>query len=363
MRIGIDISQLVYKGSGVSRFMKGLVKTICENDQENNWIFFFSSLRRSLEKDVEKQISKKGFNLIKYPLPPTLLSLLWNNMHVIKIEQLIGKLDWFITSDWTEPPTNCKKATIVHDLAFLRYPETVDGKIRKTQFKRLERVKKESKIIFADSKATKNDLVKFLDILNSRIVVNYPGVEINKPKQQQINKSLTKFKIKKSFILSVGKIEPRKNIKKLIEAFVQLKTNKYELLIVGPEGWGAKPNSLRNVRFLGYVSDEELSALYSRCICFAYPSIWEGFGYPIIEAMKLGTPVATSNNSSLKEIGDGAALLFDPFNISDIKRALKKMIEDGDLRNELIKKGSERAKIFAWKKYYQTMIKSLKNEN
>ncbi len=351
MRIGIDISQIVYKGTGVSRFTEGLVKAICEYDKRNEWVFFFSSFRQSLDVSIEKLINSRGWKVTKMKLPPTGLSITWNDLHILRIETIIGKLDWFISSDWTEPPATCKKATIVHDLVYLRYPETVDPLILKTQIKRMAWVRKESALVLADSLATKDDLIELLNLKDKKIVVNYPGIEI-----KRANK---KIEIKKPFILTVGKIEPRKNINRLIEAFEGLNLKNVELLIVGPEGWDQNIKVGKNVRFLGYVSDDELHALYSSCLFFVYPSIWEGFGYPILEAMSFGTPVATSNTSSLKEIGKNTALLFDPMKVNEIKNALHKLASDKKLREELSHKGRERAKEFTWKRYYDVMIKAL----
>lgn len=370
MKLGIDISQIVYKGTGVARFTSGLVNAILDFDKTNNWLFFFSSFRRSLDREIENKILKKGHKLIKWKLPPTCLSFLWNDLHNFsKILNskffILNSLDWFITSDWTEPPLNVKKATIVHDLAYLRYPETVDNKIITTQKKRINRVKKESNIIFADSNSTKQDLVNLLKFDENKIKLNYPGVTVSKPSKEQINLTLKKYFLKRPFILSVGVIEPRKNINRLIGAFSKLNYSNIDLLIVGPPGWDdlKQFNNLTmkqlNIRFLGLISDLDLYSLYSSCLFFIYPSIWEGFGYPILEAMKLGAPVATSNTSSLAEIAKDNALLFNPFSVEEIFGCLKNLIENKPLRDKLTQKGLEKSKIFTWKLYLDKMLKIL----
>lgn len=351
MRIGLDISQIVYKGTGVSRFTEGLIKAVCTFDKTNEWIFFFSSLRQTLDNRIEKLIEDKDWKIIKMKIPPTALSIMWNDVHVLKIESLMGKLDWFISSDWTEPPADCKKATIVHDLVYLRYPETVDQLITKVQRKRLNWVNKESLLIFVDSQTTKEDLVQLLEIDTKRIIVNFPGIESSEIDRKALPK--------KPFVLTVGKIEPRKNLNRLIEAFEKLNQNNVELLIVGPQGWGENIKITKNVRFVGYVTDEKLHELYVSCLFFIYPSIWEGFGYPVLEAMNLGVPVATSDTSSLKEIGENSALFFNPMKIDEIKNTMRQLISDEELRKELSRKGKERAKHFTWKKYYDVMIKAL----
>ena len=374
MKLGIDISQIVYAGSGVARFTNGLLNTILDLDRKNSWFFFFSSLRRTLDPGLEKKIKDCGHRLLKWKLPPTALSFLFNDLHnfskllTSNIKHLTS-LDWLITSDWTEPPLPVNKATVVHDLVYLRYPELVDKKILLTQQKRLNWVKKESRIIFADSNATKQDLIEFLKINKNKIVVNYPGVEIKKPTEKQIRFTLNKYNLKKPFILTVGKLEPRKNLNRLIEVFNRVKNHSVILVIVGPPGWNKTNTSINrlieassgNVYYLGRIADEELYSLYLSSLFYIQPSIWEGFGYPVVEAMKLNKPVAAANTSSLKEIVQDAGLLFDPYNLDEIYNCINIMLNNSKLRADLAKKGYERSKIFTWNKYFTTMMRVLSN--
>lgn len=363
MKLGIDISQIVHEGTGVARFTNGLVKTILDNDTKNQWTFLFYSLRKDIDQELEHKINKKGYKLIKWKLPPSIVSFFYNDLHElsrilnsIPILSGLNSLDWFITSDWIELPLSVKKATVVHDLVYLRYPETVHSKIVSTQKKRLEWVKKESRIIFADSESTKQDLEKFFGVDKNKVSVNYPGVEVGTPNLDKTEEILSKYGIEKPFILTVGKKEPRKNLTRLIEAFNQAANLQSELVIVGPKGWDNKNISGRKIHVLGFVNDEELYVLYSAGLFFILPSLWEGFGYPVIEAMKLAVPVAASNTSSLKEITADAGLLFDPFKVEEIAHVMKKLSEDETLRKQLVQKGLERSKLFTWRNYYERMI-------
>lgn len=361
MKIGIDISQIVYKGTGVGRFTEGLTNAILDYDTQHEWVFFFSSLRGTLDTSIVEKIQQKKFILKKMALPPVLLSFVWNNLHVYSIDSTIGKLDWLITSDWTEPPSKIKKATIIHDLAYLRIPETVDKKIIKVQKKRIHWVKKESSLIFTDSLSTQKDVNELLNIPEEKTYTIYPGVNIKNPSEDDKENTKSKYTLTKPFILAVGKVEPRKNLKRLVEAFNELNRTDIELLIAGPPGWDDISSQQNNIRFLGYVSDEELASLYNLAVCFIYPSLFEGFGYPPIEAMKLGAPVALSNTSSLKEIGENAALLFDPLNIDDIKNSIQTLIDNAEVRESLKQKGLEKSNIYTWEHYYNEMIKKLEN--
>ncbi|MEN9328245.1 MAG: hypothetical protein RI947_1053 [Candidatus Parcubacteria bacterium] len=360
MNLAIDISQIIHKGTGVARFTGGLVDSILEFDTDNTWTFFFSSLRKSLDSELAEDIEKHQHILKTAKIPPTLLEMLWNRLHIVKAERFVGNVDWYISSDWTEPPSRANKATVVHDLAFMRFPETVASSIRAVQKRRLSYVKKETHIIFADSETTKTDLIDLLAIEKDRIKVLYPGVTIQVPTLEDITRTQFKHNLHKPFILSVGKIEPRKNLKRLIAAYKQLQTDEVDLVIVGPPGWeDLDEPEHRNIRLLGYVSDTQLYALYSMAICFVFPSLFEGFGYPAVEAMKLGCPVALSNTSSLAEIGKDSAHMFDPLSVEDIHKTLYSMIHNQKYRKTYIEAAKEKSKQYTWKRYYSSMIKAL----
>ncbi|MCX6732673.1 MAG: glycosyltransferase family 1 protein [Candidatus Roizmanbacteria bacterium] len=361
MNIGIDISQVIYEGTGVGRFTKGLIETILQYDTTNKWTFFFSSFRGKINEELLNKIKGSSHRYIHLPFPPAFLSFIWNTLHIISIETFTGPLDVFICSDWTEPPSKCKKATIVHDFAYLRYPETVHKLILETQKKRMNWVKKESSFIITPSKATQKDVSHFFSIPLDKITPLYSGVEIEKPSKEFLSKVANKYNLTKPFILSVGKIEPRKNISRLIDAFVKLDNNNWDLVIVGPEGWDNKSGQKKHesVKFTGYVSETELHALYELSQFFVYPSLWEGFGYPVIEAMMHERAVAASNNSSLAELVENNGILFNPLSIEEISSALTKLMTDENTRSIFAHKGFEYAQQFTWKRYYDGLMSIL----
>ena len=167
MKIGIDISQIAYEKTGVANYTKNLVENLIKIDQKNQYILFFSSLRK-------KPPLYPGIRVFK--IPPTLLDILWNRLHIIPIEWLIGDVDVFITSDWTEPPTlRAKKVTILYDLIVYKHPEETAKKIVAVQKRKLEWVKKETAKIICISEATKRDAQAVLGIDEKRLTVVYPG--------------------------------------------------------------------------------------------------------------------------------------------------------------------------------------------
>lgn len=178
MRIGIDISQTAYESTGVGNYLSHLVSKLLSEDAENEYVLFFSSLRRNLPISlIDASNRNPRAKIIKAKIPPTALEFLWNSAHVVPVETFIGKVDLFISSDWTEPPVrHAKKATIIYDLVVLKNPNETDQKIVSVQRRKLEWVKKESNIVFCISKSGKKDVEELLGIDSSKIEVIYPGI-------------------------------------------------------------------------------------------------------------------------------------------------------------------------------------------
>lgn len=178
MRIGIDVSQLAYQETGVANYLENLILNLIKIDDKNEYVFFFSSLRNSIQKlkfKIKNRNSKVKIKTFRFP--PMLLDLLWNKLHILPIELFVGNVDVFITSDWTEPPAiRAKKATILYDLIVYKYPSETDKKIVTTQKRKLKWVKKESDLIFCISEATKNDAIEVLGLKKDKLKVIYPGI-------------------------------------------------------------------------------------------------------------------------------------------------------------------------------------------
>jgi glycosyltransferase involved in cell wall biosynthesis len=177
VKIGIDVSQIAYEGTGVSVFLTKLTENLLKLDGKNEYILFFSSLRRNFQFSIFNFNSNLNIQVKKFKFPPFLLDLLWNKLHIVPIEWLIGDVDLFITSDWTEPPVlKAKKATILYDLIVYKYPNETDRKIVEVQKRKLNWVKKESKLIFCISESTKKDAMEILGIEKNKLRVIYPGI-------------------------------------------------------------------------------------------------------------------------------------------------------------------------------------------
>lgn len=176
MRIGIDISQVAFNANGVSNYLVNLIENILKIDDKNEYVLFFSSMRRSISSSSLKIDGNSKVKIKKYRIPPTILDLLWNRLHIFPIEWFIGQVDLFITSDWTEPPSKAKKATIIYDLIVYKSPNETASRIVQTQKRKLKWVKKESDLVFAISESTKRDIEEILKIDKDKIRVIYPSI-------------------------------------------------------------------------------------------------------------------------------------------------------------------------------------------
>lgn len=343
MRVAIDISQIVYK-TGVSFYTQNLVDNLLKIDKENEYVLFAGALRRRNE-------ILSAFPQAKvFPLPPTLASFVWNRLHILPIEKLIGPVDVLHTSDWTEPLAKAFKVTTVHDLSpFLfpgLFPHDIVRNIVDTHKIRLGLVKSESKRIIVPTNATKSDLVKLgLSEEIIRVIPEAASSQYQKVSVDQVESVKRKYKIFGKYLIAVG-MDPRKNTERIIKAFDLSKAGKeLKLVFVGQPKY-MKVKLSRNIRVLGFVGSD-LPALYSGAEALIYPSLYEGFGLPILEAFACGIPVVTSKGSSTEEVAGGAAELVDPNSVNSISEGIERVLRGP---KAYIERGSRRVKEFSWKK-------------
>lgn len=362
MNIGVDISSLVFD-RGVSRYTANLVRSLA-SDPSLNLYLYGSSLRQ--ESYLKKQIKSLTINAkakvsVKIQkLPPSLLTKFWD-FGFNPVSKIFPKLDVFHSWDWIQPPD--KKLPLVstiHDLAILKFPETAHNEILKRHQKSWDILKKRQAQIIAVSQATKKDIIELLDIPAKQITVIHEALPqetlsvAEKLSDEKYEEIRVKLKLSKPFLFFVGTREPRKNLLKLIEAWQELASD-YDLVIAGAEGWDkSDQESIKfnhQPRFLGKVSDQELVVLYSEAKCFVYPSLYEGFGLPILEAFSFGTPVVTSNISSMPEVAGNAAVLVNPLNAKDILAGIKEILnENKEQEQRRLQKMIIRLQVFSWDK-------------
>lgn len=361
MKVGIDISQVVYEGTGVATYTRSLVAALLKVSQEDEFIFFGSSLRnRQHLVDFVRGLPGENFQTKFSFLPPKLLEFLWNGVHLCPIENFIGEVDVFHSSDWLEPPTRkAKRVTTIHDFAVFKYPETFTPRgghnIVENQKKKLHFVKNYSDLVIAVSENTKREAMEILKIPERRIKVIYEAADpLFSPRSKEAVKEIKKkYRIEGDYLLCVGTREPRKNLERVVLAFAEIVSAypNLSLVIAGKYGWGEESEKLeKKVKILGFVEKEDLARLYSGATAFIYPSLYEGFGLPILEAMACGCPVITSNLGAMKEVAGEAALLVNPEKLEEIAGAISKIYRNAKTRENLVLKGLKRAGEFSWDK-------------
>jgi len=345
MRIGVDISSIVY-GTGVSVYTENLVRNLLLADKENDYVLFGGSLRRMGEIRVFLRTLKGGsFTSKVLPIPPTMTDIIWNRLHLLPIEIFTGRTDVFHSSDWAQPPLAAFKITTVHDLAPIKLPRYTHPKIVSVHKARLNWVIKEVDRVIVPSQSTKADLADYgVNKDKIRVIPEAPSVIFKPAKKYEIERLKKKYKIFGKYLLAVG-INPRKNTKRIIDAFHLTKAGEdIKLVLVGEQTF-MKVEEERNIRIVGHVLENEMSAFYSGAEALVYPSIYEGFGLPVLEAFACGCPVVTSDISSLPEVAGDAAILVDPYDVGAIVDGLKRALRN---KKALASKGLARVEEFNW---------------
>ncbi len=268
-------------------------------------------------------------------------------------------------------PGKIKKIAVVYDLVWKRYPETMEfTHLIRTKVLAGNFIKKCDRII-AISDSTRRDCIQFLN-LKKPVDVIHLGIDLERftmSSAEKVDEVLQKFNISKKYVLAVGTLEPRKNLLQLIKAFSLLENdNLFQLVLVGVNGWGGvdifevikQYNIESSTIITGYVMDDELDALYTGAGVFVYPSIYEGFGLPILEAMSCGCPVITSDNSSMPEVANDAAIFVNAYDVTGLKNAIVNVLYNRDLRREMRIKGFDNVNNFSWERTARQAVEVFK---
>lgn len=359
MRIAIDYTAAARQRAGIGRYTRSLIHALAQLDTRNAYTLFVPRDARYLD---DLKSFPPNFRLARAPLTERVLVTLWQRARApLPVETFTGAADVFYSPDFVLPPTRARRKILtVHDLSFKRFPEAAVPNLKWYLDKAVPRAVARADLVFADSNATRDDLIHFFNTPPDRVRTLYSGCDplfrrVSDP--TALARVRAQYQLGKPFVLHVGTIEPRKNLARLIEAFARLELGSaFELVIAGGAGWlydesyqaPARFGVKDAVRWLGFVPDDDLPALYSLAEVFCYPSLYEGFGLPVLEALACGAAVITGNNSSLPEVAGDAARLVDVQDTAALADALRSLLTDPQARAELQSRAVVQARRFSW---------------
>jgi len=357
LHIAIDAHSVGAELGGNESYATNLIEALAEIDQTNLYTLYVTK-PAAVERFADRWPNFK----VKQTLPHTPLvripltlsrELRRNPVDVLHVQ-------------YTAPPfAPCPVVTTIHDLAFEHLPETFNRRSWMQLRLTVRRTARRAAQIITVSEYSRSDISRTYGIPPDRITVTPEAASPNLlpvTNETELRRIRESYGIQQNYILSLCSIQPRKNLVRLIEAYsclrgVRPKVKLPQLVLAGKRGWldsetfrAAEQNALgKDILFTGYVPERDLAGLYSGAACFVYPSYFEGFGLPVVEAMQCGVPVIAGNRTSLPEVVGEAGLLFDPFDTQALINALTQVIEDAEFRGVLRAKGLERAKQFSWR--------------
>ncbi len=366
MKIGIDARPLSHGQAGITRYLRCLIEAMAKLDQTHEY-FLYSN--RDFDTAFEDAQWHKRVSLNFRNIPGTV----WLQLTAPEAARK-DKLEIFWGTEHFLPwglPRSVRRVLTIHDVVWRTLPETMAAYNRLVHRLLVDPSLERADLILVPSLSTQKDLMRYFPWMQAPVRVIYEGVA---PHYQPCDRVAAayhiaqKFKTSREYILSVGTLEPRKNLLTLIEAFYILRRKSLldvQLVIAGAKGWGkgdVRRRTLelglsdREVRFVGFVPEEDMPALYAGALVFVYPSLYEGFGLPLLEALACGAPVACSNRSSLPEIGTDAVLYFDPESPEEMAGALLRILSDSFLKGTLVRRGLERARRFSWESCARSVL-------
>ncbi len=361
LRVAFDATAAVRQTAGIGRYTRELLSALASESEDIEYRTFAFARGADGYRDV---LRSAKIHVRSVPLSDRVMNAVWYRCHVpLPVQLFAGTFDLYHSPDFSLPPLLRNPGVLtIHDLAFLTVPDAAYPTLRTY----LERVVPASAHraahVIAVSENTRKDVIQLLNISPERVTTISEGVSSQFAPRVDLDRAWDRLRqegIREPFILSVGTLEPRKNYVRLLEAYALLRRRGVEhmLVIAGRPGWLYQPILQRldelelkeYVRFL-QPSDSLLVDLYGLCAAFIYPSLYEGFGIPPLEALACGAPVACSSASCLPEVVGSDALLFDPHNTEEMAAALERLLSSADLARDLRQRGPRRAAQFTWQK-------------
>jgi len=340
VRIVVDVAPLSHQRTGVGNYIRGSLLGMAEAG--GNELVAFAPVSARGRREVETALAGIALER-RLPVLPAAHALrtLWSRVGTPPLERLLGGFDVFHFSDWMYPPQRAGvRSTMIHDLVPIRFPEWVHPRTQRMHGAKYRHAARTCDVVIVNSRFTGDDVVETLGVPASRVHVAYPGVEPGfGPEGERLDLGCP-------YILTVATLEPRKNLATLLDAYRRLDGDGIALAVAGAAGWGRQPElDVPGLMRLGYTPSAELPLLYRGAAVLVYPSLFEGFGMPVVEAMACGVPCVVSSHPSLDEACGDAAVRADPRDPDAIAAAIERALAE---RDEFVARGLVHARRFTW---------------
>ncbi len=346
MRIDVDVTPLSQPRTGIGNYLLGMLRGTAEAAAGKHELVAFSMVGPRGARRIRDALAGLPIQerIVVAPPPSHTWRTLWSRLGSPKVERLAGAFDVFHFSDWMYPAQRGGlRTTTVYDLSPLHHPDWVAPLTRRMHGRKYANAARTSDLIFAISEYTAADVTETLAFPRERVPIAYPGVE------ERYTPEGPKAEREAPYVLAVATLEPRKNLSTLVAAHTLLRRQRPELELVvagAPVQWAEQELAGDGVTALGFVPDEQLPELYRGASVFAYPSLFEGFGIPVVEAMACGTPVVASAHESLDESCGDAAVRAEPTSAESVAEGIERALSE---RERLVPLGLAHAERFTWR--------------
>jgi glycosyltransferase involved in cell wall biosynthesis len=341
VRIVVDVAPLSHQRTGVGNYIRGSLRGLAEASVGGNELLAFAPVSRGGRREIEAALD--GVDIARrLPVVPAAHAFrtLWSRAAHPAAERLLGPFDVLHFSDWMYPPQRAGvRSTMVHDLVPVHFPDWVHERTGRMHGAKYSNAARTCDVVMVNSRFTGDDVAQTLAVPTERIHVAYPGVD------EGFIPAGARADLGRPYMLTVATLEPRKNLATLLDAYRRLDSD-LALAVAGAAGWGDQPSlDEPGVLRLGYTPHEQLPDLYRGASVFVYPSLFEGFGMPVVEAMACGVPCVVSSHASLDEACGEAAVRADPRDPDALARAIERALAT---RDDLVARGLEHARMFTW---------------